>query len=467
MFAASVPGTRAIAQPRPQRREVSGLPMNDPILETLRDGVRILQNRQPGQGPTWTDMANIHGTDQGFNKCPHGNWYFLPWHRAYVRMYEQMIRSITSNAAFAMPYWDWAANRAVPQAFSQPTYNGAQNPLYVADRRNDYRVPDIYAGPEVMADIYGQRNFELFATSRPRGQTDLNPAWIKRGGVQGTLERTPHNNIHNDLKGWMPTTRSPMDPIFQMHHANIDRIWWQWNARGGVNTSETLWRDMPFTDNYYNPDGTMATYRPADLLDVEALGYSYGAQPRRVGSGLRTRADVRLATIFRVGRAASANVPGTERLIFQETPFALGIEGAAAVRGSNLSRALGEGGSGAPPPPPPLMRGSEGPSQVVALIHNLTPPTDDVEVLVFAGTGALPEATDVSSPNFVTSIGFFGGGGHNHEGISASVDLTQHLRTLPARSDEVHVRLVARPKAGGNASVQETVARAEVEVVIV
>jgi hypothetical protein len=55
-------------------------------------------------------------------------------------------------------------------------------------------------------------------------------AWIvSGGGVQGTLEALPHNQVHNSIGGWMPTPASPRDPIFFMHHCNIDRIWAVWN----------------------------------------------------------------------------------------------------------------------------------------------------------------------------------------------------------------------------------------------
>ena len=103
----------------------------------------------------------------------------------------------------------------------------------------------------------------------------------------------------------------------------------------------------------------------------------------------------------------------------------------------------------------------------MALIHNLTPPSDNVEVLVFAGTGDLRPTSDPKDPSFVTSIGFFGAHAHDGEGVSASVDLTEHLRKLPVSTDRVHVRLVARPTGPNEKRVEETVAKAEVEVFIV
>lgn len=42
VFAGTIPGVRALAVlPLPRRREINGLALNDPIVQTLRDGVRI------------------------------------------------------------------------------------------------------------------------------------------------------------------------------------------------------------------------------------------------------------------------------------------------------------------------------------------------------------------------------------------------------------------------------------------
>lgn len=466
VFVGTVPGTRAAAQPLPRRREINGLALNDPIVETLRDGVRLLKNR-PAGGPNWTDMSNIHGTYAGgFNKCPHGNWYFLPWHRAYLLMYERMIRSVTGNDAFAMPYWDWAANRTVPLAFKNATYNGQDNPLYVAARNNAWSIPDLYVGPSVMSSIYSQTDFELFGSSRPTGQNNLNASWIKSGGIQGTLEATPHNNIHNNLGGYMPNGNSPMDPIFLMHHGNIDRIWWRWNCQGGPNSADPLWRDMPFTNNFYNPDGTWRTYKPSDLLSVAALGYSYGlCLSKLIKIPLRVLASARLANIFRAGRARLARPVGAQLIQVERRERGAVIEASGraapqALRNTFLNVSQRR-------PLSPSLNAGQGTSQVVALIHNLTPPSENVEVLVFAGTGDLRPATDPRDPSFVASIGFFGPHAHGREGLSASVDLTEHLRKRSVTSDQVHVRLVARPTGRTDGKAEDTLDDAEVEIFIV
>src|SRR4029077_12843491 len=132
-------------------------------------------------------------------------------------------------------------------------------------------------GPSVLQDILHSADYEEFGTSRPRGQNSLDPSWVlKRTGAQGTLESLPHNMVHNNIGGWMPSAVSPRDPIFFMHHCNIDRIWAVWNSLGNPNSADSLWTDMQFKSNFYLPDGSDYSPLVKELYVPEALGYTYG-----------------------------------------------------------------------------------------------------------------------------------------------------------------------------------------------
>ena len=106
IIAANMTGMEALAQAAPKlRRSLHGMASNDPILQTWRDGVRLL--KAASGNVSWANFAAIHGNASSFNLCPHGNWYFLPWHRAYLLSYERAVRQLTGNNDFALPYWDW------------------------------------------------------------------------------------------------------------------------------------------------------------------------------------------------------------------------------------------------------------------------------------------------------------------------------------------------------------------------
>ena len=51
-------------------------------------------------------------------------------------------------------------------------------------------------------------------------------------GFRQALEGTPHNTQHNMLGGHMRSLESPADPIFFMHHCQVDRLWAMW--QGGL-----------------------------------------------------------------------------------------------------------------------------------------------------------------------------------------------------------------------------------------
>ena len=280
LIAADFSITKAFAGPIPWRRTLEGMAWNDPMLETYRDAVAIMQGKPNNDPSSWSSLTHIHGVNMfNYHFCPHGNWYLLPWHRAYVVTYEQIVRELTGNKDFAMPYWDWTANPKLPEQFTSATLpNNQPNPLFVATRTwpaADPMPPDI-VGPSILQSIMQETDFEFFGTTRPQGQNSLAQSWItSKTGDQGTLEATPHNLVHNNIGGFMPTPMSPTDPIFFMHHSNIDRIWDAWNHAGNDNSTDSLWTDMTFQNNFVHPDGTSWSPQVKDLQVPEDLGYSY------------------------------------------------------------------------------------------------------------------------------------------------------------------------------------------------
>jgi tyrosinase len=283
LIAANMTGMQALAQGAPKlRRSLHGMAPNDPILQTWRDGVRLL--KAATGNVSWASFAAIHGDANSFNLCPHGNWYFLPWHRAYLLSYERAVRQLTSNNDFALPYWDWTEDRQMPPAFVDPMFNGQTNSLYEQQRNATPTdsLPDSTVGPGIISQILAETPFETFGTSRPindagQAQNSLDQSWINCEfcGTFGTLEKTPHNLVHVFVGGIMEQANSALDPLFMMHHCNLDRIWWMWNQGGGVDSPDPLWGGMTIQNNFFNPDGSFYSPKVSDLLVPEPLGYTY------------------------------------------------------------------------------------------------------------------------------------------------------------------------------------------------
>ena len=75
--------------------------------------------------------------------------------------------------------------------------------------------------------------------------------------LHGHLEGSPHNYIHNGfVRGDMGKLGSAaLDPIFWLHHANIDRLWSVWNARGNNNSTDPAWLNEKFRNMFFDKNG--------------------------------------------------------------------------------------------------------------------------------------------------------------------------------------------------------------------
>ena len=461
-FAGVVPGLRALAASALRvRRCVNDMKLDDPDLETYRDFVGLMLAKPQANPVSWLGFANQHGNAKAYKFCPHGDWYFLPWHREYTLMYERAASVLTKNPGFALPYWDWTALRDYPAAFASATYKGKPNPLYVKGRNaltGKNALTDAIVGPAVMQEIYRETVYEAFGTSRNPKQRDLDPSWVVRGGgYQGRLESTPHNLVHNSIGAFMPGPNSPRDPIFFMHHGNIDRIWAMWNRLGRANSKDPLWLGMAFKDNYLTPDGKPYSRGVKDLLDTAPLGYTYDTVQAQGGAVLQAaspRHTRNMSALFDPAQPAR--------------PPRIRKENAAAAKpGAPLSVPfdLKQGGPLSSQPGEPEAR------EVVALIGDIRLGDAVKEIRVFVNLPSASEETPESDPHFVARIAFLRHppGHEDHKSLpSAQVNLTEALRRIPQQGtgDAISIQLLPVRYAGADKAAAADVVPATVEVAI-
>ncbi|MBS1520346.1 MAG: tyrosinase family protein [Bacteroidetes bacterium] len=248
-------------------------------------------------------------TDLFWDQCQHATWYFTPWHRGYLVALENLIRKIivglNGPADWALPYWNYmnqansGAQSDIPPAFTeQHLPDGSANPLLVAERygsgvtvgngrrqaNDECQWDTIYteganpgaAGPgDLTGYYYGG------------GETGFNHA----GGEEtGDLESNPHNAVHGMVGGnnkakqaglmGVPNTAA-LDPIFYLHHANIDRMWAAWNETGkNPNPTDANWQTGPAAhgnSRFAMPldvNGTAWYYKPKDVSTTIGLAYN-------------------------------------------------------------------------------------------------------------------------------------------------------------------------------------------------
>ena len=454
------------------RRDLHTMALDDPDLATYRDFVGIMKAYDQKKPLSWLGYSKQHGTKNAYKFCPHGDWYFLPWHRAFTLMYEQAAQVLTKNPNFAMPYWDWTANREFPEAFADPMYKGKPNPLYVANRNTltgKYALTDELVGPQIIAQIYAETDFEAFGTSRNPKQKDLDPKWVPAGGgTQGPLESPPHNMVHNNIGAYMPTGASPRDPVFFMHHSNIDRIWAYWNALGRKNSSDPLWLKMPFTDNYIDPTGKLYTKVVEELQNTADYGYTYSNLPKP--DGIVPDPERVTAMLALHQGAASGAIAGLQRVTGGTKLRAIAtksLKSTHAMAAGSLENVI------APP------KAGERKKEVFARLLGVELAEGVSYLRVFINKDGLTLDTPATDPNFVSVISFLSHRSNplsaaDHEATmpkhSALVNLTKTIQALGIKQfdkETINVQLQPVPNPGVIVEEVGAVSVESIEIVVI
>ncbi|KAH9909712.1 putative tyrosinase [Xylariomycetidae sp. FL2044] len=173
---------------------------------------------------------------------------FLPWHRYFIHIYEQTLRRRCQYGG-TLPYWDWTRDWAnltqapVWDAIEGFGGNGNVNtPITVGDGHCVEEGP--FAGLQVqyynedwnphclsrgfltpdLQDHFGAQRLNSSAMAAVLDESDYYHFLL-------SLEDGPHSAIPIIVHGDFSRFTAPNDPIFFLHHAQIDRLWWQWQSR--------------------------------------------------------------------------------------------------------------------------------------------------------------------------------------------------------------------------------------------
>ncbi|PJR90799.1 tyrosinase [Ochrobactrum sp. 695/2009] len=274
------------------------------MLASYKKGIQVMLDLPARDPRNWFRYAFIHFLD-----CPHGNWWFPVWHRVYLYWFEKIIRELSEDPTFTLPYWDWSQYSGIPDsmfegvltptheeyrkytkdidtftAFIQPDMRKYWNSMN-AEQLSDMNNRGYSCFQDMWLDMLGCLNGPCDAGNRAFAETDIaryqrltNPdlddytkASITSAEIENALApqafystdstasfsspetashsiqpsrgcfssfEIKHNLVHNSIGGVGPLNPgpyanmanflSPVDPIFYLHHANIDRLWDVW-----------------------------------------------------------------------------------------------------------------------------------------------------------------------------------------------------------------------------------------------
>ncbi|KAF3005084.1 hypothetical protein E8E13_009759 [Curvularia kusanoi] len=296
---------------------------------------------------TWNNFPTPLVNQAGF--CPHSNTLFGSWHRPYLAIFEQalyqsiqeVINTFPSSqrgrwqqaaADFRMPYWDWAqdgGSNTVPTLIRDQTVTVTKpqgrvtiaNPLYSYSwgrslpsemgggpwnswpntLRRPVSNPTRSNNNEMNARFNSlrvslrDRVFALFSSKQPWGGASTSAIGVRTdlsgSGVDSfeSVHDVVHNTAGGETGGHMYYLDiSSFDPIFWLHHTNIDRLlamyqlivpdsftsngkigrpMAQWNVGEDKNSYTPL---KPFTKNNRGD-----YFTSQDVRETRVLGYHY------------------------------------------------------------------------------------------------------------------------------------------------------------------------------------------------
>jgi tyrosinase len=199
---------------------------------SYRDFVRVHVDAMEGPGMhTWGVHTMGPGLMRGRN--------FLAWHRWYVRRFEQRLQE--ENPGVTIPYWNWISDRGLPRQLNRPA------------QLRRWRVRRQFE-----RDFLPERVEVRAALSRDRFTA-----------FQRRLEFL-HGDVHIAVggeSGEMSTARSPQDPLFWLHHANVDRLWAGWQEAHPR-------KHPPNADEVLEPSSLFGV-NVSEVLRIDRLGYRY------------------------------------------------------------------------------------------------------------------------------------------------------------------------------------------------
>jgi Common central domain of tyrosinase len=315
------------------------LDLKDPTKSPSRiPAAQIAVTNGGGQPNRYDDFVYLHNVI-GFGA--HRGSAFGPWHREFLRQFEHDLQQVSGNPELTIPYWDWTTDRAPTDPgfpFTTDFMGGFGNSLTGVVSTGPFADPttwriNIRRSTDSTVSLKRSRGLPagsdlptrddvllaLGVTPFPDGRwpsaydaapfngdlPQTNPEFANQvlASFRKYLEVLLHDGIHNWVgEVWQvsPTARdggqmsfpavSVNDPVFFLHHANVDRLWAIWQRK----TPTPAYAPVTGANVGHNALDTMIQFadqsaftlpllpHPADHQDHQAAGPWYDSDPPHV-----------------------------------------------------------------------------------------------------------------------------------------------------------------------------------------
>ncbi|HLY12701.1 MAG TPA: tyrosinase family protein [Planctomycetota bacterium] len=206
---------------------------------------------------TYSRLVQIHADMNHdmhtMSHMPAGTMRFLPWHRTFLMKFEQALQAF--EPTFFVPHWRWMDQKNIP-AWMIPfkpsgVVSATGTPIPITrDPGGDPSAPTLPTTQQIQTTVMIRTDYRAFTLA-----------------LEGAQPFGAHNLVHVWFHGTMSVVpTAPADPMFWMHHAEIDRLWAIWSA-AHPGQEPTLSGHDAILDPWTESD--------KDVLGTSDSGYSY------------------------------------------------------------------------------------------------------------------------------------------------------------------------------------------------
>lgn len=326
------------------RRSVKSLSSSE--RQQFVDGILALKSAESPFDPTlsyYDQFVDFHREAVRYGRVhlgyatAHETPAFLPWHRKFILLFENAIREI-AYPDFTLPYWDWTdpeseeiiftddfmgplvGDRSDNYALKSGPFRKGQfhlniTPIPIGDTDSGKQSPFAYLtrGPHPVPLPTSEEVDNMMALPRYSAPPYDNSIEYEKSfnnmmlGIpnQQKMDAFLHSAVHEYVGGtWKGNyydagfneheitysgsmkvlDASPNDPVFFLHHSNVDRLWAEWERENGnqYEPESGYQRYFNINDQFY-PFHLFADVRqmsangltPGSMLDIEPLGFTY------------------------------------------------------------------------------------------------------------------------------------------------------------------------------------------------
>ncbi|EWG41477.1 hypothetical protein FVEG_03589 [Fusarium verticillioides 7600] len=261
---------------------------------------------EPGSS-RYDDFAYMHVFE---GTVTHYAASFLPWHRYFIHTYE---KALIEECGFkgSLPYWDWALD--AHDLAASPIFDPIDG--FGGNGVSGSSLSGIFGGHCVTEGPFANATRHWQSKSNGHGFDILkNPHCLSRGfqggekkaqlegrvtidainsvlGLQSyekfvdALEVQAHNSIPQFVRGDFYGLTAPNDPVFYLHHAQVDRLWWLWQQQDIQGKTKTYQGPKQNTRVHANE-----SLSGSSLDDIISLGNL--SEPVRVYEVMATESEV-------------------------------------------------------------------------------------------------------------------------------------------------------------------------------